>query len=799
MDRTNLSSSNPERRGGTRRSSLAACWGALGALALGLSYLPSLACFPRIEIILDGEAEITTARLNPNLVPYGSQAPRPGPFYSDGNRYDSGTGHTVASGTELLSELYFSSIFPSKLTQLHRSKCFWVEQEAENPVISYETIFHDVEIPELEQQWEQLSICSNGVHDPRTRAPLTLDEGEGRRLHHYELDLDDLDVLLTAHQGGNGDPHRSCELGVDVEGDGQDDAGDAMFDPSNLPARVFLMSNATPLGGNSFPPLCMIKGATPPVNDDTSYSLELVDVPVGKVMTVEETVVAVSPTARFSTEPHHLEPRVKVVGRGTHQNPFTIVRPLTWRDETPDIEGDETKVRQHWSWQVPIDHATGMWHENFSYNLEVTQVKIFRGTWDDAHGVYQRTYLRPSRIKVYLGEYDDPLKPRAENCHPEGDDNGEPAVCELRPGFTPTYAHATPSQWLTWVPQFRQVILRRPCTASDGMEGVCEDVLEDTFEDSNASLFIEFTLARSGEQLSSTQSGLTASPVNGGHFGNVEVADRPSLEDAFWLDNLGSDSIQVEEIGFEGPDAAHFSARVTGAPGLPFAIAPGSAVSISLDFFSQSMYVHTATLYVSTRNAQGEPEEIRLQVSASAVDYIFHALHPYLGGFVRLGKGYAQVDDFDKPLWLINSGNIGMPRGEIRIEGFNADAFSVVRETPLKSDPLSGYIPWYNGETPPARWTISPGLMEALRVIYHPRGGYRDEARSQIPDVAELVVPIEDQEYRFPLAGRCAGDCDVSGPKVVDPGDPPTVCGGTSICGGGGGGNIGRDVMMFSK
>jgi hypothetical protein len=538
-----------------------------------------------------------------------------------------------------------------------------------------------------------------------------------------------------------------------------------------------LMSNANPLGvGHSYLPMCAIRAATPPVSDDTSYSLDFVDLPIGETIMVDDIEISVSPSSGVTQETRHVEPRVKVVKRGKSNQPFTIARPLVWRDESPEIKSDHTKVRQRWSWQVPIDVRTGLWHENFSYNLEVVRVRVFAlGDLDEATGQPQRVYLSPSRIRAYSGAYEgDQLERRVLNCPTEGEDDSGPRACEEVIGFTPTYAHATPSQWLTWVPQFSKRIQPRPCTPAEGM-GICEDVLEDNTADPAEPLFIEFTVVDSGGY-GTTGAGLMASPINGGHFGNVQVSDRPSLEDAIWLQNFGSGGVRVEAIGFDGPDAGDFSARLKVAGGVPFVVVPDYPVPISIDFHAKSMGEKFATMFVRTRNSQGHVEEIRVQVSANAVDYIFHTVGGNLEAFVRDPLGFADEIDFSKPLLLINSGGYPMPRGAIRIEGFNADAFSVVTDQPANwnSAYYGTYEPWRDGGPPPVQSTINPGQDEFLYVIYHPRDGYRDPARAMIPDVAELVLEIGNEEHRMPLRGMCFDDCR------FDPPSPPGSSGSTS-------------------
>jgi len=543
------------------------------------------------------------------------------------------------------------------------------------------------------------------------------------------------------------------------------------------------MSNAQPLGsGLSSLPVCSIRGATPPVSEDTSYSLDLVGLPSGATFTVDEIEITPNPQSQIYQNSHDLEPRVKMVKRGTPPQPFTVVRPMVWRDEIPEVESDQTKVRQRWSWQVPIDFDTEVWHENFSFNLEVIRIAVFTpGEWDDARGEYRRVYLSPCRIRAYWGDYDSEAPERQVlSRKTEGEDDGGPRACEDIFGFTPTYSHADPSQWITWVAQFRRVIRPRPCGPGEGT-GICEEVTEDTTIDPNDPVFIEFTVVNSAE-FGTSVSGLMASPVNGGHFGNVWVRDLPSLENAIWLQNYSKANVLVEEIGLDGPDAADFSARVNVTGGAPFILAPNRAMAVSLDFASKTMGEKLATLFVRSRSSQGKADEIFLPVTANAVDFQLEVLSGNLEGFVRDSGGYSEEVDFSKVLALVNNGAFPMPRGAIWIEGFNADAFSVVTDTPRSWDPLSYgiYEPWRDGGAPPAQSVVDPGQDERLYVIYHPGDGYRDFKRAVIPDVAELVVEIGNEEHRMPLQGTCYGDCSFDPPKPPESGGSTTGGGFTT-------------------
>ena len=232
MSHLHSSRSIREQRSGARRSSSVVQRAVLGALALGLACLPALGCVRSAEVIINGTVTFSAEYLRPNLEGFEDSLPPPSPFYSDGNTYDSdGSIPRGGAGADRVSELYFSNIPGDKLAQLHRSKCFWVEEGAEDPIISYEVIFRGVELPEVEAYWERMSMCANGAQDPLTRdSVMYYVDGEAHPARTVGM-LSGLDVMLTAHQGNNGDPYHSCELGVDVNSDDHDDVGDPGFQP----------------------------------------------------------------------------------------------------------------------------------------------------------------------------------------------------------------------------------------------------------------------------------------------------------------------------------------------------------------------------------------------------------------------------------------------------------------------------------------------------------------------------------------------------------------------------------------
>jgi len=303
-----------------------------------------------------------------------------------------------------------------------------------------------------------------------------------------------------------------------------------------------------------------------------------------------------------------------------------------------------------------------------------------------------------------------------------------------------------------------------PVVLPDGSTGFQDVVVEKSPVEPGDPVYIEFHLVRPGYDR--TTSGLSVSPAVA-DVGDFRVASTPAFGNVFRVDNFGQGNLQIQSIALEGPDASAF--RFSRLPKLPYALRPGAStvIGVSAAAGSQHFGRREARVRIRARDAAGAVADVYGVLLGNAVDWIFDTLHPSFTFLRDTLQQPEEVAEWQKPLLIFNDGSAPMPRGQITITGPDAVQFSVVRSTSEYLDPAS-YVPWVDGEQPPAAATLKPGTSESLVVVYHPKTtGVRTLAYG--PDEAEIRVRVGDVDYGMPVQGWCVGSCRFSAPVPAGP------------------------------
>ena len=748
----------------------------LAAIALAAG---SFGCVPQDEIELNGTMEFRTDTLRPNLEPF-AEIPEVPPYYSDGNSYsyDPATGRSTRGTLDSarVSELIISEQRGRDLADLRRARCLWVS-EGQRPVVSYELVLSDFELDG--ESFAEVSMCQI-LGDPFERESIVDDDFGGGFILGPGLGAE-----LVAYHGSGGDPKRPCEEPIDVDDDGLTDFGNPDYDPFSWDptaeddALWLAALQADFQHPNSDPPGCVILGVTPPVTEDTSFLLQTQTPNQGEVILYHpEGEVRRAGGGDMLAIPKLLEPRLQVV---PNTGSFRIARPLYLEGTVTADESETTRERrQVWRWSVPI-LEDGQWHENFAFDLSVNEVRVFRETGDlDELGDPAREYLTPSRVRAFKEDRRESTE-RVYKCDRELDDPGDgPGNCIPSQSLTPSYAHADPRRWLSWVVNFRAIELRVPCVDlpdpihpgggasswSPHTTADCGYVVESGFRDPDAPLFVEFELNPAPGSTGGSAVGLT--PITGGSFGDVVLGDRPRLPNALTIVNDDIAHAEVQGLWIDGPDANVFGVSVAGGLTAPFIVQSETEIDLALEAFSTAAGPREASLHVQGVDTRGASFHHVAPLSANGVDWRFEALPESLA-LVR-GASASGGGDATRSLLLINGGHIDMPRAAITIDGPGADSFSVVAPERASPDPsLPPYDPATNGEPPPGWATIAPGSDEWLVAVYHPSDAYRPSLEM---DEATIRVEIGDTIHAIEIRGWCQGACAFDAPVPASPAAP---------------------------
>lgn len=731
--------------------------------AVALIAMMTTGCIDRVAIDAIeqvGSFSLDPGRLRPDFEGLGNQ-PRSGSrkTYSDGNTYDELGNRLANGGTAPLSPLRIADIEGDLNDQLVRAACLWIDRGNESARISYEMISHDLEIPEKNAVVDEMSGCGGYLSDPNTRGVIRfedMDSGDMESLIGEATDF--FDVELTIHTGTpTPDPHHPC------------DAGNPAI--SGQPMRVVPLRGlpAQPISfGPNAPgltyPYCMNQGALPRVDEDWSMQLDLINRSTGSAYALEG----------VNSPPFLVPTRLKVVPPSTAGREFLISRPLAYLGPREGrVDGNRTITPISWTWRAPV-LGDGRWEENFSPNLAISRIRVFRDRGPDPEtGEMIREYLPATAIDAYS----DPGLLRGDRevrCDFEAGNGEEPSACLDAVGFTPTYRidrenlGTRLTDLLTWVVDFNEVVECQPFERPDGTPD-CADVTVVTppVSERDRDLYVEFHLVR--PSTSTSRQGLMVSPP-ASDFGDVVVGRKPVFEDVFEIGNWGGGAIRLTEIALEGPNASDFALVADPNQLIGKRIEVGERLSIDLRVASDSPHHgrREASLRIAAIDLHGRPMTVRANLRATVVDWIFEAVH---SSFVFFRHAYQHpwddVQQWQKPLLLLNLGTVDMPREQITITGPGAAHWSVAREE-SEYLPAADYVPWLRGEAPEDARTIAPGEAEILWVLYHPNVPYRRRLHHG-PDEAEIRIQVDEAEYRIPLVGYCTDRCEFESPRPYAP------------------------------
>ena len=737
--------------------------------SLSCMLLFALGCLEQVDVDLPnqaGELSLSPDLLRPDYRALGNQ-PRSGDraTYSDGNAYDDRGNRIGTGGTAPLSPLRFADIDGALNDQLRRAACLWVDRGNESARISYEMIAYDVSIPEYDAVVEQTSVCGGYLVDPRTRDVVEFENMESGEVEELIGGAGDFfDVEMTIHRGTpSRDPRHAC------------DAGDPGI--AGLPTRVVSLNGLAeqPI---SFPgtsarptyPFCMNQGALPRVDEDWSMQLDMINPDTGSAFSLEG----------VNSPPFVLPTRIKVVPPSTTGSEFLISRPLRYlgrRDAR--VDGDRTITPIGFTWRAAI-LGDGRWEENFSPNLAISRIRVFRDLGIDPDtGEMIREYLSANAIDAYS----DPGLLRGDRevrCDFEAGNGEEPAACLDAVGFTPTYridrdnVGTRLTDLLTWVVEWDEIVECRPFQRPDGTLDCMDVVVESPpVGERDRDLYVEFHLVRPSTATSGQ--GLMVRPA-ASDFGDVDADRQPLFENVFEVQNWGQGAIRVTGVALEGSNAVDFEIQPDPAKLVGTRIEMGATLSLDVRVVSDSRHHgrREARLRISAEDIQGRPMSVRANLRATVVDWIFNAVHtPFVFFRHTAQHPWDDTRQWQKALLLVNSGAMDMPRQQITITGPGAAHWSVVRET-SEYLPPADYVPWIWGEEPPRERTVVPGGSELLWVLYHPSVPYLRSLQHG-PDEAEIRIQVDDAEYRIPLVGHCVDRCEFRAPS---PYAPPSRGGG---------------------
>lgn len=734
--------------------------------------LPAIACVEVENIELGDRTGLFTldpGKLRPDYQALGSQPPSGArATWSDGNVYDARGNRSVAGGAPL-SPLRIADIEGPLNDQLRRAACLWIDRGNESARVSFEMIAHDVDMPEDNGVIAELSGCGGVAIDPTSRGQISYQNMDTNEMIEVVGEVAEFyDVEMTIHTGPAGsDPYNAC------------DAGDPRI--ASRPMRVVSLNGLReePIFFPSYLdsprtyPFCMNQGSLPRVDEDWTMQLDMIQRSTGSALSM----------SGANAPPFVLPTRLKVVEPSTQSSEFLISRPLRYLGAREGrVDGDRTITPYGFTWRAPI-LGDGRWQENFSPNLAISRIRVFRDLGPDPDtGELIREYLTP----VAIDAYSDPGLLRGDRevrCDFEPGNGEEPAACLDAVGFTPTYridrdgVGTRLTDLLTWVVEWNEVVECQPYQRPDGTVD-CTDVVVETppVDERDRDLYVEFHLVRPSH--STSGQGLMVRPP-ASDFGDVQADRQPLFEDVFSLHNVGQGAIRLTDVRLEGADAADYEIVPDPSTLVGTRVGMGDTLDLDVRFVSTNRHQgrREATLRVSAEDVQGRPMTVRAHLRATVVDWIFEAVHsPFL--FLRHTTQHPWDDtrQWQKPLLVLNLGAFDMPRQQITITGPGAAHWSILRE---RSEylPPADYVPWINGEAPPREHVVESGGAEILYVVYHPDVPYLRGVH-HAPDEAEIRIQVEDGEYRIPLVGYCVEQCRFQAPT---PYAPPSGGGGVKV------------------
>jgi len=706
--------------------------------------------------------ELDPGRLRPDFQPLGSQPPSGRrETYSNGNVYDE-NGQLADPGAAPLSPLLFGDIEESLVPQLRRAECLWVDRGNESARVSFEAIAYGVAIDELDGVVAEMSSCGGYINDPVTRHTVVQVE---------DMDPSDMDQLIgeaspwldveaVLFEGrATPDPYHACDAG---------DAGIAGQPARRVNLRGRLQEPFQfPSSWSHTPrayPFCANQAALARLDQDTSIELRMLNVDTGDTLESEGA----------NAPPFEVPTRVKVVEPSSAGDEFLISRPLEFvGPREVRVDGSRTITPMGWTWRAPLA-ADGRWSENFSPNLAISRIRVFRdGGVDPDTGELVREYLSPGNVDAYS----DPALRRGDRelrCDFDPEDGDGPEACVDTLGFVPTYridrqqVGTRLSDLLSWVVEFDRVVECEPVTNPDGTMD-CNDVVveEPPVEEGDRDVYLEFHLVRPGTGTSSQ--GLSVRPA-ANDFGDVRADTGPEFQDVFTVHNWGQGRITLTEVELQGPDAGMFEILGGGGAIVGRQLDTGDSLSVGVRVVGSSLHYgrREASLRVVAADLQGRSMSVRGELRATVVDWIFEAVHQPFHFLRSTGQDpWDDVQQWQKALLITNAGWVDMPRTRITITGPGAEHFSVVR---AESEHLApeDYVPWIRGEEPPRENAIAPGSSELFYVVYHPDVPY-PRTLQHGDDRADLRFLVGEAEYRIPVAGTCVGTCQFRAPSPVAP------------------------------
>jgi len=610
---------------------------------------------------------------------------------------------TIA-GDQPVAPLAFSSIDPMTQRLLRRSHVFWVERDG-FVRLSFEAVLRNIEVPFN----EEISVIRSAgsctavlsgrtdVSDVETRGTLQINPPLPvgvLRITSFEENFGEYTAAATA-----------CT------------EGDARRDPDSPPTPLTQGCNTRNLRAlSSFTreqpaPFCVLGAVGDNLIGDVSYSLQVRN---NDLSTLE---------AKFNAPALALAPNVKVVGEARQ-----IARRLEYLGERRLEDG--TRLHR-WRWRTLLQD--GLWEENFSPNLRIARIWLYRTGRDDTS---QRNYLNPVPLEAGPLRGDETLD-EVGDCeldHVQRDADGNPFVNApaCLGALTPTYSQG---QLLRDVPFEDGDRLAWEYTAAVAPGGQLP------FDAASAQLFIAFELA--ADRFGRSGSSLRAEPA-GKDLGGVAVGQPTQFTGAFHLLNDGPASVQITRIAMEGAQSPDFRVRADSG-NVPFWVAGGTSGGVTVEIAPQTLGQRRATLVIEGTTPGGAVQTLRLGVQATAQSAALHVLPTKLK--FRRDDILPDTAPGALPGFLVlNYGSLPLTRRSMQIRGPHAAFFTVLRSEQGYSTTMP----------PPASLTLGPGEDEGLRIYYHPVGAGLH--------TAEIVLETDVGSRTVSLDGSCTGTCRYEAP-----------------------------------
>ena len=665
-------------------------------LAALLVTAASTACLPTAEVDLTGEAT-WNERLRADLQPLSPVQVANPPYVFDAlgrAYYSDGSG----DGSEIVSEVSHSLIAPQRLREMRSSECLWVGGDG-FPMLSFEAIVTGFE-SSGRANLDTIGLCGGYPSDPVTREVLSIDGSNSA----FGVSLDGLSVAVNAYTGNDvaGNPYAEC--------DGARPPG----------APETLLGEGLAIGEpGTYLPFCSIRSGLGMPDEDTSYSIEVVDLD--------------GSYPGLGTRVRDLSPELKVVRRTR-----VIARPLEFR-RTRFSDSDQVFVHD-WIWRVDTIDEGGepddmgfRWRENYAPSVLVEKVRVFVQTTNGPAplGSSGRSYVPVRAIRTLEeGEAGGPQRvdPFRSGCSTDeaGDPDGNGSVYLGPCGITatPTYAlvpdlNGRMTEKLEWRVQFETLTENELPPAIPG-----------------DALFIEFHL--SSPTLGSQTGSLLLEP------GAVDLGEqdtsRPQTDvGSMEISSVGVGASIVESISIEGAHAAEFSYAIPSGIDPPFVLPPGTSELVDVRTRIVGTGDRQAELVVRYADTAGEAGEARVALYAEGVSPELHVLPSSLS--LRRGVGYSSSSYWRRAFLVANFGGAPLDRDSFRVSGAGASHFRLV------SSDCGGKT-----TSPPARGCrLDPGESELVYVDYVPQGAGHVRAT--------VIVETHFGDEQVSLFGTCYDGC----------------------------------------